>query len=126
MAKITQLNIGIIGLGRIGSIFLDAMQKKQNINIFCVAERADTPAKAKAESSGIIISTLDEIVGMSEMLDVIFDLTAIPDVRKELREKLQATNNTHTIIATEAIVHLIWSLISEEALPVIEGRKTGY
>jgi predicted dinucleotide-utilizing enzyme len=122
----TKLNIAIIGLGRIGSVFLHGMQENQNINIFCVAEHADTPAKAQAESAGIVISTLDEIVGMSEMLDIIFDLTGIADVRKELREKLQATNNTHTVIATETIVHLIWSLISDEPLPVIEGRRSGY
>ena len=122
----TKLNIAIIGLGRVGSAFLGAMQNKQNINLFCVAERSDTPGKAQAASAGILISTLDEIVGMSEMLDIIFDLTGIPDARKELREKLQATNNTHTVIATETIVHLIWSMISEEAFPVIEGRKTGY
>lgn len=121
-----RLNIAIIGLGRIGSAFLGAMKNKPNINLFCVAEHTDTPAKAEAASAGIMISTLDEIVGMSEMLDIIFDLTGIPDVRKELREKLQATSNTHTVIATETITRLIWSLISEESLPVIEGRRTGY
>ena len=122
----SKLNIAIIGLGRIGSAFLSAMQNKDNIKLFSVAERTDTPAKAEAASAGIMISTLDEIVGMSEMLDIIFDLTGDTDVRKELREKLRATNNTHTVIATETIVHLIWSLISEEPLPTIEGRKTGY
>ena len=123
MAK---LNIAIIGLGRIGSVFLDAMWDNSNIKLLCVAEQENTPAKGKAESEGIMMATLDEIVGMSEVLDIIFDLTGSPEVRRELREKLQATNNTHTVIATETIVHLIWSLVSEEPLPQIEGRKTGY
>lgn len=40
-------NIAIIGLGRIGSAFLGAMQqKKHTINLVCVSERIDTPAKA--------------------------------------------------------------------------------
>ena len=122
----TKLNIAIIGLGRIGTAFLGAMGDKPNINLYCVAEQANTPAKVEAESKGIMIATLDEIVGMSEVLDIIFDLTGNPEVRKELREKLHATSNTHTVIATETIVHLIWSLVSEEPLPQIEGRRTGY
>lgn len=120
-------NITIIGLGRIGSAFLGAMQqKKQSINLVCVAERTDTPGKAQAAAAGIKIAMLDEIVAMGNEIDIIFDLTGIPDVRKELREKLLASNNHHTVIAPETIVRLIWSLISNADLPVIEGRKTGY
>jgi predicted dinucleotide-utilizing enzyme len=120
-------NIAIIGLGRIGSAFLGAMQqKKHNINLVCVSERIDTPAKAQAIAAGIKVATLDEIVAMGDKVDIIFDLTGIISVRKELREKLQVSNNNHTVIASETIVRLIWSLISEDALPMIEGRKTGY
>lgn len=120
-------NIAIIGLGRIGSSFIGAMlQKKDGINLVCVSERMDTPGKAQAKEAGIKIATLAEIVALGDAIDVIFDLTGIPDVRKELREKLQAANNKHTVIASETIVRLIWSLISDVALPVIEGRKTGY
>lgn len=120
-------NIAIIGLGKIGSAFFEAMQqKKQSINLVCVAERIDTLVKAQAATAGIKIATLDEIVTMGDGIDIIFDLTGIPNVRKELREKLLASNNKHTVIASETIARLIWSLISDAALPVIEGRKTGY
>lgn len=120
-------NITIVGLGRIGSAFLGAMQqKKQSINLVCVAERMDTPAKAQAVAAGIKVATLDEIIAMGNAIDIIFDLTGIPDVRKELREKLLASSNKHTVIASETIVRFIWSLISDAVLPVIEGRKTGY
>ena len=120
-------NIAIIGLGKIGSAFFEAMQlKKKSINLVCVAECIDTPAKTQAAASGIKIATLDEIVTMGDGIDIIFDLTGIPNVRKELREKLLASNNKHTVIASETIARLIWSLISDAALPVIEGRKTGY
>ncbi len=121
-------NIAIIGLGRIGSAFLGAMLQKagNGINLVCVAERMETPAKAKAAAAGIKVATLDEIVAMNTAIDVIFDVTGLPEVRKELRTKLAAANNQHTVIASETIVRVIWSLISEEALPVIEGRKTGY
>jgi predicted dinucleotide-utilizing enzyme len=120
-------NIAIIGLGRIGSAFLGAMlQKKQNINLVCVAETADTPAKAQAVANGLKIATIDEIVVMGEKIDIIFELTGIAGVRKELREKLLAANNSHTVIASETIARLIGALISDAAMPVIQGRKTGY
>ncbi len=120
-------NVAIIGLGRIGSAFLGAMlQKKQSINLVCAAERGDTPAKAQAAAAGIKIVSLDDIVGMGDGIDIIFDLTGIPAVRKELREKMMASNNKHTVIASETVARLIWSLISDVELPVIDGRKTGY
>lgn len=120
-------NIAIVGLGRIGSAFLGAMlAKKQSINLVCVAEPADTPAKAQAAAAGIDISTLDEIVAMGSRIDIVFDLTGIPSVRKELREKLLASRNDHTVIASETVARLIWALIDGAALPVIEGRRTGY
>lgn len=121
-------NITIIGLGRIGSIFMDMLLQKagRGINLVCVAERMETPSKAKAKAAGIKVSTLDEIVGMGDTIDVIFELTGLMEVRKELREKLAASNNRHTVIASETIARVIWSLISVEELPMIEGRKTGY
>lgn len=86
----------------------------------------DTSSKTKAKAAGIKIATLDEIVGMGDTIDVIFELTGLMEVRKELREKLAASNNRHTVIASETIARVIWALISVEELPMIEGRKTGY
>lgn len=121
-------NISIIGLGRVGSAFISEMLQKadKGINLACVVELNDTPAKAKAVAAGIKIASLNEVIGMGESIDVIFDLTGLPAVRKELREKLSSSNNRHTVIASESIVRVIWSLISVETLPMIEGRNTGY
>jgi len=121
-------NIAIVGLGRVGSVFLDGVMLKASngINILCAAEKMDTPGKAKASAAGIKIVSLDDVIKLGEEIDVIFDLTGLVAVRKELREKLVASKNHHTVIAPEIIVHVIWSLISAEALPVIEGRETGY
>lgn len=121
-------NIAIVGLGRIGSAFLGEMLLKaqSGINLACAAEKMDTPGKAIAKAAGIKIVSLDDIVAMGDKVDVVFDLTGIPDVRKELREKLATSNNRHTVIASESVVRVIWSLISKEVFPVIEGRKTGY
>ncbi|MEQ1658953.1 MAG: homoserine dehydrogenase [Hylemonella sp.] len=123
-----QQRIAIIGLGRIGSAFLSQMLQKrsQGIELVCAAEAADTPGRQLAVKSGIALKTLDEIVALGNRIDVIFDLTGIPEVRRELRDKLVAAKNAHTVIASETIVRVIWALISLDALPVIQGRKTGY
>lgn len=123
-----QQRIAIIGLGRIGSAFLQQMLQKRShgIEIVCAAEAADTPGRQQAAKAGIVLKTLDEVVAMGAQVDVIFELTGRPEVRRELREKLVASKNPHTVIASESIVRIIWALISDVALPVIEGRVTGY
>lgn len=120
-------NIAIIGLGRIGSVFLETMlKKKQNINLVCVAEIRDTPGKIRAESAGVKISTLDEIVALGNGVDIIFELTGAPAVRRELRTKLLEANNLHTVIASETVARLIAALVVDADLPDIAGRKVGY
>ncbi|MCX7180553.1 MAG: NAD(P)-binding domain-containing protein [Proteobacteria bacterium] len=123
-----QQRIAIIGLGRIGSAFLQQMLQKHRhgIEIVCAAETADTPGRKQAANAGIVLKTLDEVVALGSSIDVIFELTWHAEVRRELREKLVASKNQHTVIASESIVRIIWALISDVALPVIEGRETGY
>lgn len=123
-----QQRIAIIGLGRIGSAFLSQMllKRSQGIELVCAAEAADTLGRQLAAKSGIAIKSLDDIVALGNRLDVIFELTGLPEVRRELREKLVASKNAHTVIASESIVRVIWALISDDALPVIKGRQTGY
>ena len=121
-------NIAIVGLGRIGSAFLGEMLLKtqSGINLACAAEKMDTPGKAKAKAAGIKIVSLDDIVDMGDVVDVIFDLTGLGEVRRELRDKLVASGNRHTVIASESIVRVFWALISPDSLPMIEGRAVGY
>ncbi len=121
-------NIALVGLGRIGSAFLREISSKQgkSLNLLYAAEPADTPGKTQAIAAGIKMATLEEIAAAGNKLDIIFDLTGNPDVRKQLREQLAAHKNQHTVIAPESVARLIWSLISTDALPVIEGRVTGY
>ena len=120
--------IAIVGLGRIGSAFLKQMLQKRSrgIQLVSAAETNDTPGRQLAQQSGITVQSLDAIVAQGAQIDVIFELTGMPQVRRELRDKLVASKNNHTVIASESILRVIWALISDEALPVIEGRKTGY
>ena len=123
-----QPRIAIIGLGRIGSSFLRQMLHKacSGLDLVCVAETCDTPGRRHAIEAGLKLKTLDEVVALGDGVDVIFDLTGLSDVRRELRDKLVASGNRHTVIASESIVRVFWALISPDSLPVIEGRAVGY
>jgi predicted dinucleotide-utilizing enzyme len=120
--------IAIIGLGRIGSAFLRNMLERRGrgVELVAVAESGDTPGRKMALDAGLKVATLDEIVALGDRVDVLFDLTGIPAVRREIREKLMAQGNHHTVIASETIARLIWVMTSDDDLPVIAGRSTGY
>lgn len=121
-------SIAIVGLGRVGSVFLEKLLACANkgISIVAVAEKGATPGAALAKANGIENISIDQLVAKSDKVDILFDLTGLPDVRKELREKLMAAGNRHTVIATESIALFIWRLISDgEELPNVHA-KTGY
>ena len=121
-------SIAIVGLGRVGSVFLEKLlgQSAKGIEIIAVAEKGVTAGTALAKAHGIENLTLDQLIAKSAKIDILFELTGLAAVRQELREKLMATGNRHTVIATEGIASLIWVLIAEgENLPNVHG-KTGY
>lgn len=120
--------IAIIGLGRIGSAFLRQILERNAgaLEVAAVAEAHDTPGRQFALARGVNVSSLDAIVAMGSQVDVVFDLTGLPAVRRELREKMGVAGNQHTVIASETIARVIWALISTDELPVIAGRSTGY
>ena len=100
----TQHNIAIVGLGRVGTVFLQRMlaRREEGVNIVRVAQLSKT-----AEGSGV---------------DIIVDLTGSPDVRQQLREKLAAAGNRHTVIAPESIARLMWTLMETgEELPEVHA-----
>ncbi len=120
--------IAIVGLGRVGSVFLAELlrQESKEITVVAVAENGETSGKALAKSHSIPVLDIDGLIAKGDGIDILFDLTGAPAVRKELREKLMASDNRHTVIATETIARLIWALISSDvALPSVHG-KSGY
>jgi predicted dinucleotide-utilizing enzyme len=120
--------IAIIGLGRIGAAFLRNLLARsgRGVELVGVAETGDTPGRQQAVDAGLNVASLDEIIALGASVDILFDLTGIAAVRKEIREKLMAQGNHHTVVASETIARLIWALTSDDDLPVIAGRSTGY
>jgi ketol-acid reductoisomerase len=116
--NVTVADIAIVGLGEIGSRFLDEILRLRDrgIRVVCVAQNSDTVGKQRAQAAGIPIKTTDEIVALGGTVDVIFDLTGNPEVRKDLRAKMQASGNRHTIIAPETMARMLWAVISDEDL----------
>ena len=110
----TKQSIAIVGLGKMGSAFLEELlgQSNEGVEIVAVVENNDTAGLALAKARGIENLSIDELVRMGEDLDILFDLTDVPTVRQELRDKLRAAGNHHTIIATENIAHMVWTLIA--------------
>lgn len=121
-------SIAIVGLGRVGSVFLEKLlgQSNKGVEIVAVAEKGHTAGTSLAKAHDIENLSIDQLVAKGGNIDILFDLTGLPAVRQELREKLMASGNRHTVIATESVASLIWVLISEgENLPNVHV-KTGY
>lgn len=110
-------SIAIVGLGKMGSAFLEELlgQPNQNVEIVAVVEKSNTAGLGLAKANGIKNLSVDELVAMGEDLDILFDLTGVAAVRKELRDKMHTTGNHHTIIAAENIARMIWTLIASSA-----------
>lgn len=119
--------IAIVGLGRIGSSVFEQLQgrQKQGIEIVCVSELHDTPGRRKAQTAGMPVLGLDQVVAQGGAVDMIFDMTGMPKVRKELREKLFASNNKHTVVVPENVAYLIWALLSGDHVPD-KDHRSGY
>lgn len=110
-------SIGIVGLGKMGSMFLEELlgQPNEGVEIVAVVEKNNTAGLALAKAHGIRDVGIDELIAMGDGLDILFDLTGEADVRQEIRDKLRAAENRHTIVATENIARMVWSLIASGA-----------
>lgn len=119
---VKEIRIAIVGLGRVGSMFLQKMteQRSSGVKLIAVVEaRPDAPGVKIAEDKKIkIYKEVQDIVRLGDTVDVVFDLTGSAEVRRALRSGLAGSNNRHTVVAPEVVAFLIWDLIaSGEAFP---------
>ena len=121
-------SIAIVGLGKMGSAFLEELlgQPNDGVEIVAVVEKNNTAGLTLAKARGIRNISIDELIAMGDDLNILFDLTGVDTVRQELRDKLRAAGNRHTIIATENVARMIWTLISSGAEMPSAQFKTGY
>jgi predicted dinucleotide-utilizing enzyme len=121
-------SIAIVGLGKMGSAFLEELlgQPNEGVEIIAVVEKKNTSGLALAKARGIKNLSIDELIEMGGDLDILFDLTGVPAVRQEIRDKLRISENHHTIVATENIARMVWTLISSGAELPSPGANAGY
>ncbi len=110
-----EVRVAIVGLGRVGSTFLSklASREDQGVKVVAVAEKDENAQGVMlARSEGITVyQDAKDIVAMGEAVDIIFDLTGVPDTRKVLRVDLARSGNQHTVVAPEVIAYLIWNMM---------------
>lgn len=121
-------SIAIVGLGKMGSAFLEELlgQRNESVEIVAVVEQNNTAGLKLAKARGIKKLGIDELIAMGSNLNIIFDLTGEATVRQELRDKLQASGNHYTIVATDNIARMIWALIASGAELPRAHANSGY
>lgn len=124
---VTVADIALVGLGDVGSRFLEEMLRlrSRGIRIVAVAELDDTPGRRRAVAEGIQCLPLDDILAKGHAIDVLFDMTGSPVLRRLMREKMVETGNRHTIIAPETMARLLWAVVTDEVLGEA-GHQRGY
>ncbi len=125
------VKVALLGLGEVGETFAEHFLEKIqedgiNVEIVAVAHRnLESPVALGFEHSKVpVFQDAMEVVTMGAKVDIIFDLTGDPELRKKLRVALQESHNKHTVIAPEVVAHLLWNFFGEGELP--SSGQTGY
>jgi homoserine dehydrogenase len=125
------VKVALLGLGDVGEKFaehfLEKIQEEHvNVEIVAVAHRdLESPvALGFIHSKVPVFEDAMEVVTLGAKVDIIFDLTGDPELRKKLRAALQESHNQHTVIAPEVVAHLLWNFFGEGELP--RSGQTGY
>lgn len=125
------VKVALLGLGEVGEKFAEHFLEKiqedhVNVEIVAVAHRdLESPvALGFAHSKVPVFRDAMEVVSLGDKVDIVFDLTGNPELRKQLRAALQETRNQHTVIAPEVVAHLLWNFFGEGELP--HSDRTGY
>lgn len=117
-----KIRVALLGLGQAGQTFaehfLEKIQERAApVEIVAVADHhTDSPVALGFAQNGVpVFQDALDIAKLGDQVDIIFDLTGNSRTRQELRLKLLETRNSHTIIATELIVDLLWCFFDEPA-----------
>jgi homoserine dehydrogenase len=125
------VKVALLGLGEVGEKFaehfLEKIQEENvKVEIVAVAHRdMESPvALGFIHSKVPVFQDAMEVVSLGSKVDIIFDLTGDPELRKKLRIALQDSHNQHTVIAPEVVAQLLWNFFGEGELP--RSSQTGY
>ena len=106
--------IAVIGAGETGTPLLTQLLDAPFVEILGVADMdAEAPGMRLARERGVATTTdFMDLARLGEAVDVLIDVTGVPKVREALRQHMQDSGNSHTLIVHEMVVQLMLSLLS--------------
>lgn len=112
--------IAVIGAGETGTPLLTQLLDAPFIEILGVADLdAEAPGMRLARARGVATTTdFMDLARLGAAVDVLIDVTGVPKVREALRQHMQDSGNTHTLIVHEMLVQLMLSLLSGRLVQV--------
>ncbi|WP_027416621.1 oxidoreductase [Aneurinibacillus terranovensis] len=110
--KNDKISIVIIGAGETGTPLLKQLLDAEFVQVIGIADLDENaPGMEIARQKGIETTTnYMKLVEKGEEVDIIIEVTGVPNVREELRHYMQEAHNQHTIIMHEKIALLMMSL----------------
>lgn len=104
--------IVVIGAGDTGTPLLQQLLGAPFVRVLGVADlNLDQPGIALARALDVpVTSDYMELVALGEAVDIIIDVTGVPQVREQLRRHMVVSGNEHTLIMHESIALLMMSL----------------
>ena len=106
------IRIGVVGAGETGTPLLRELFAADFVNVVGVADLdpgAPGVALARAHGRATFGDAMD-VADLGEGVNIIIDTTGVPEVRDQLRTRMQESGNRHTIIMHELIAVLLMSL----------------
>ena len=118
-----QVNVLLIGLGRMGSRFFDKFMEagSERVNIIAVCETNETNPKVLEAKNAGIACYMDfgtAIREFGESIDIIMDTSNRPEIKQAIRQILQETNNQKSVLIPMVVDYLMWYLLpGNEPIP---------
>ena len=109
---VDSIKVGVIGAGETGTPFLRQLLAADFVDVVGVADLdQDAPGMVLTREHGRRTTTdFMELADLREEVDIIIDVTGVAEVRDRLRNRMQESDNRHTIIMHEMIAVLMMSL----------------
>ncbi|MDF2557133.1 MAG: oxidoreductase [Bacillales bacterium] len=121
-----KINIGIIGAGQTGTPMLKKLAESDFVNLIGIADLDNNaPGMVYAREKGIrTTNDFMDLANLGTNIDIIIELTGVKDVKKQLREYYQQTENQHTVIMQELVAILLMSLAQGELVKSFHGDQS--
>jgi glyceraldehyde-3-phosphate dehydrogenase/erythrose-4-phosphate dehydrogenase len=121
-----KINIGIIGAGQTGTPMLKMLAESEFVNLIGIAD-VDNNAPGMVFAREKCISTTNDFMDLAKKdtdIDIIIELTGVKDVKKQLRDYFQQTENRHTVIMQELVAILLMSLAQGKSVKMFHGDQS--